>query len=146
MAITEKLFNKGRSIFYIIGEINGDIKGTNEWFKIGKAQESKKEDPLSERIRAMNQGNPRGVESKHIWSGYTDFICIVEKDIISSLKNLGYRSRFSVTEATGHSEWFEIPLSDLIRICNQRWEWCLQVYNNAHNSKYGYKSIEGIFE
>ena len=104
---------------YIMGEINTpELRGSKHYFKVGITSTysgyNSGPDDFRERIRALNQGNPRGLEVLKYWIGPEHVIKGAEKQ----LHNSGiYVTRFDETGMTGHREWIKtFKLDELINI------------------------------
>ena len=109
-----------QDIVYIIGEMSPEshIESSEEWHKIGKSSskcgQNTPNDPLRERKRSLNQGNPRILTDKRYF--LTPYASIVEEKVHVKIRNLGYQNMHDLTKTTGHKEWWKISVNDASRI------------------------------
>lgn len=111
---------------YVIGEVeDSDIPPTTEWNKIGvtntdSGQNSQKDDDFYERLRALNQGNPRTLEAKAFRS-FSDSRSArdAEDRLIREIKRRGYNMRRDITDTVGHGEWTNCPIVEIGEILDE---------------------------
>ena len=111
---------------YIIGEDpESDLPITTEWHKIGRANpksgQNKGVDDWYERIRALQQGNPRLLKVKKQYN-LSMPAKRFEKAVHDEMKRLGIKSRRDATDGVGHGEWYNVNEELGIEICDRVYE------------------------
>ena len=103
-----------RYFVYVVRERNDDpeMPGNPNWLKIGiLAASIVNEDEFYGRIRALNQGNPRGLEVIfYVMTNSRKSAAVIEKAVHRQLKDGQVVTRAAVTEEAGHSEWFKVSI------------------------------------
>ena len=106
-----KIFVDDVTLVYCIQESSRQshtgLKAIKKTVKIGIASKSVKKDILSERLRALQQGNPDILEVKTYRELPTrEDARKVESTLHQYMTKNGAPSLHSITETTGHKEWF----------------------------------------
>ena len=112
---------------YVMGEksvLPGHPPAT-DWHKIGRsdphAGQNKGDDDWYERTRALNQGNPRGLEAKH-QINVEGSAGRLEDAIHKECDRRGIQNLKNITGLVGHKEWWNLTEQQAIDICEEVYE------------------------